>query len=102
MLAVFIEVIAWLQIVASPLLIGLIVGAIVYVSKPSKTTFIFGIVLTCIGILIGIRWATKQWKGKGTTWFMSRINATPDLDEEKDEQNENENENEKLNDREYK
>jgi hypothetical protein len=96
-LAVFIELIAWLQIVASPLLIGLIVGAIIYVSKPSKTSLVIGIVLTCIGLLIGIRWATKQWKGKGTTWFMSRINATPDLDED-DEQNENE----KLNEREYK
>lgn len=95
-LAVFIELIAWLQIVASPLLIGLIVGAIVYVSKPSKTTFVIGIVLTCTGLFIGIRWATKQWKGKGTAWFMSRINATPDLDKENDEQKE------KLNDREFK
>lgn len=84
-LAVFIELIAWLQIVASPLLIGLIVGAIIYFSKPSKTSLVIGIALTCIGLIIGILWATKQWKGKGTVWFMSRINATPDLDEEEDD-----------------
>lgn len=36
--------------------------------------------MATIGLVIGIIWATRQWKGKGTIWFMSRIMATPELD----------------------
>lgn len=39
-----------------------------------------GIIVATIGLVIGIIWATRQWKGKGTIWFMSRIMATPELD----------------------
>ena len=74
------ESIGWLQIVASPLLIGLIVGAIIYFPDPTTTRLALGIIVATLGLVIGVIWATKQWKGKGTIWFMSRIMATPDLD----------------------
>jgi hypothetical protein len=74
------ESIGWLQIVASPLLIGLIVGAIIYFPNPTTTRLVSGIIIATLGLVIGIIWATKQWKGKGTIWFMSRIMATPELD----------------------
>ena len=79
------ESIGWLQIVASPLLIGLIIGAVIYFPKPTMTRFVLGIFVATIGLVIGIIWATKQWKGKGTIWFMSRIMATPELDKPDEE-----------------
>jgi len=87
----FTESIAWLQIVASPLLIGLIIGATIYFSKPSPARHVIGIIVTITGLIIGIIWATKQWKEKGTVWFISRIMATPELDNPPKENNEAEN-----------
>jgi len=74
------ESIGWLQIVASPLLIGLAIGAIIYFPEPTKTRLVIGISVVIFGLIIGIIWATKKWKGKGTIWFLSRIMATPELD----------------------
>jgi hypothetical protein len=74
------ESIGWLQIVASPLLIGLIVGSIIYFPNPTMTRLVLGIIVATLGLVIGVIWATKQWKGKGTIWFMSTIMATLELD----------------------
>lgn len=74
------EVVGWLQIVASPLLIGLSIGTIVYVSNPSTARLVFGISIAALGLIIGIIWATNIWKKTGTMRFMSRIMATPELD----------------------
>lgn len=74
------EAIGWLEIVASPLLIGLVIGAIIYFTNPNTTRLIIGIVAAIAGLIVGVIWATKQWKGKETIWFMSRIMATPELD----------------------
>lgn len=75
----------WIQIVASPLLIGLVIGAIIYFSDRTALRLVIGITVAAAGLIIGIIWATKQWRGKGTIWFMSRIAATPDLDHTEDE-----------------
>jgi len=74
------EILGWLQIVASPLLFASIIGFIIYISKPSTIRLIIAIVIATLGLIIGIFWATKIWKKKGTIHFMSRIMATPDLD----------------------
>ena len=76
----FTECLGWLQIAASPFLLGLISGAIVYFSSPSAIRLVAGVGLTLLGLLIGIIWATRVWKGRGTIWFMSRISASPELD----------------------
>ena len=81
------ESIGWLQIAASPLLIGLAIGALIYFPNPGTATFIMGIILAVLGLVVGIRWANKAWKGKGTIWLTSRVIATPELDE-KEEQTE--------------
>ena len=79
------ESIGWLQIVAFPLLIGLIIGAIIYFPNPTTTRLVLGIIVATLGLVIGVIWATKQWKGKGTIWFMSRIIASPELDKPDEE-----------------
>jgi len=38
-----------------------------------------GFVVLC-GLILGIMWATRIWKKQGTSTFMSRVNASPDLD----------------------
>lgn len=84
----FTECLGWLQIAASPFLLGLISGVIVYFSSPNPITLVAGVGLTFLGLLIGIIWATRVWKRRGTIWFMSRLTATPELDApEKTERN---------------
>ena len=74
------EIIAWFQIVASPLFIGLGISALIYFRNPSKTTLIIAIIVAVLGLVIGIVWANRIWKTKGTMWFVSQISATSDLD----------------------
>lgn len=74
------EIIGWLQIVVSPLLLGLIIGFVIYVSNPGTLRLIVGISVATLGLIIGIIWATKAWKKKGTMHFVSRVMATPELD----------------------
>lgn len=74
------EIIGWLQIVASPLLIGLGIGAFIYFPNPNLTRLVIAIIVCVLGLVIGIVWANRIWKTKGTMWFVSQVNATPDLD----------------------
>ena len=61
---------AWLQIVASPLLFGLLIGLIVYGIYPGTTGLILGIAIAAIGLTIGIIIATRIWKKGGTVDFI--------------------------------
>ncbi len=74
------EVIGWLQIVASPTLICSGIGAFIYFRNPNFTNLIIAICICMIGIVGGILYANKIWKTKGTVSFMSRVNASPELD----------------------
>lgn len=74
------EVIGWLQIVASPLLAGLVVGGLIYFSNPSTLRLVIAIVVVLIGLIVGIVFATRVWKKQGTIHFVSRVMATPELD----------------------
>jgi len=82
------EVLGWLRIVASPLLIGLTIGFAVYLSRPDTTGLIIAISVTTVGLIIGIIWATRVWKKKGTLNYLSKVLKSDDLDY-LDEDNEN-------------
>jgi hypothetical protein len=75
-----ISFIAWLQIVASPLFFGLIIGFVIYGIYPTTTGLILGIAVATLGLVIGIIFATKIWKKRGTVDFISRVSASPELD----------------------
>ncbi|MBL7765760.1 MAG: hypothetical protein JNJ58_06695 [Chitinophagaceae bacterium] len=75
-----IEVLHWGKIAASPTLIGGILGWIVYLKFPGMLGMILGVSLALAGLIFGIIWATRVWKEVGTTTFMSRLIATPELD----------------------
>jgi multisubunit Na+/H+ antiporter MnhC subunit len=74
------EAIGWVQIVISLLVLAGIFGALVYFSSPSLTRLIIGIGITITGLIAGIILATKMWKTRGTINFISRVSASPELD----------------------
>jgi hypothetical protein len=80
------SIIAWLQIVASSLFIGIVIGFIVYYNIPSITGLVLGIVISAIGLIIGIVWASRVWKKRGTVEFISEINSSPDFDKWNEEE----------------
>ena len=71
---------AWLQIVASPLFFGVILGLIVYGIYPTTLGLNLGIAIATLGLTIGIIFATRIWKKRGTVDFISRVSASPELD----------------------
>jgi amino acid transporter len=75
-----VEVVGWLEIVASPLSAGLIIGAIIYFSNPTTWRLIIAISIATLGLIVGIIFATRIWKKQGTMHFLSRIMASPELD----------------------
>lgn len=79
LMKIFIELISWFRIAVSPTLIGTLIGGIVYL-KMGDDGFVPGIVITAMGGIIGVLWATKIWRKQGTTYFISRIDASPELD----------------------
>jgi uncharacterized membrane protein HdeD (DUF308 family) len=74
------EILGWLQIVASPFLIALIVAALLYFSSPTTERLVIAVIIAIVGLFTGIFWATRVWKKGGTIKFLSRIHATPELD----------------------
>jgi hypothetical protein len=81
---ILIELINWLRIAISPTLIGALIGGLIYL-KMGDDGFVLGIVTTALGGIFGVLWATKIWKKQGTTNFISRIDASPELDNKKTE-----------------
>ena len=75
-----IEVVGWLQIVASPLLAGLIIAAFIYFPNPTDARLVIAIGIALLGLIVGIVFATRVWKKHGTIHFVSGIMATPELD----------------------
>ena len=64
----------------SPTLISLIIGLVIYSYFRNSLGILILIIISSIGLIIGIFLANSIWKKKGTTNFMSKINASPDFD----------------------
>jgi FtsH-binding integral membrane protein len=77
-----IELINWLKIVFSPLLIGVVIGIAVYINKPDTTGLYTGILIATLGLIIGVIWATYIWKKTGTTNYFSRLLGSGTLKKE--------------------
>lgn len=71
----------YLKIMASPTLIGVFIGIIVYANKPDDVGLIIAFTFTVIGIICGILLANFAKRKVGATEFMARINASPDINE---------------------
>jgi len=80
------EIYGWIRIMLSPTLIGMGLGSIVYYNNPSSSRLLLGLFICFAGITIGIIWATRIYKSrKGTIHFLSRLMATPELDNNDDD-----------------
>lgn len=77
--------IAWLQIVFSPLFFGVVLGLIVYGIYPTTTGLVLGIAIAVLGLPVGIIFATRVWEKRGTVDFISRVSASPELDNLEDD-----------------
>ncbi len=75
-----VEFINWIRIVSSPTLIGLIVGGVFYYFFQNPIGKVLWVICAIIGFILGIIWASSIWRKQGTTTFLSKIIATPDLD----------------------
>ncbi len=77
------EIVGWIEIFLSPFVASCILGGIIYIYFDTVFSIIISILIILIGIFIGIKFATKIYKSeKGTIHFVSRISASPELDED--------------------
>jgi hypothetical protein len=74
------EIIGWVQILLSPTILGIALGWVIYYYFPTLAGLIFAILAVGIGLVLGIVLATKKFKTTGTIHFLSRISATPELE----------------------
>jgi uncharacterized membrane protein YccC len=80
-----VEIIGWFQIVLSPTLIGIGLGFLIYLGFPNILGTVIAISAGIIGFIFGVRLATKKFKTTGTINFLSKVSATPELDEKKND-----------------
>jgi len=80
------EVAGWLQIVASPLLAGVIIAAFIYFPDPTILRLVIAIGVALLGLIVGTIFATRVWKKQGTIHFVSRVMASPELDNLEEEE----------------
>ena len=76
-----IEVVGWLKIMLSPLLLGALIASFIYFPEPSTIRLVLSIFILILGLILGIVLATKVWKNKGTNNYLSEIMASHDLDD---------------------
>lgn len=74
------EGIAWLLIVASPLLVSAFVAALIYLPEPSTTRLVIACLIVFLGLVLGIIWATMTSKKNGAQKFLARTMHTPESD----------------------
>ncbi|MBH8557592.1 hypothetical protein [Hymenobacter negativus] len=70
---------AWLQIFISPVIIGVIIGLIIWLNMHNNWGLSAAIIIALISCGIGIDFAEKARRDKGTIEFMSRNIAHPEL-----------------------
>jgi drug/metabolite transporter (DMT)-like permease len=79
-IAFLIEVVNWFRIILFPSFVGVIMGGLFYYLFQNYTGKVLWIVCSIFGVVFGVIWASRIWKKQGTTTFMSKVIATPELD----------------------
>ena len=80
-----IEFVSGIEIVLSPTLIGLLAGVSIYYFKQDKIGLILSIIISILGLAIGIIWAIRIHLKKGTTNFMTKVSSSSELNKENEE-----------------
>ena len=76
-----VEFLGWLLIVASPFIPAALIAFVVYQNHHSTKGIVLSLSIATLGLLLGIFWATRIWKKKGTINYLSRVISSPDFDE---------------------
>ena len=70
-----------MPIIAFPFFTALIISFILYQFIPTKTGTILAIIISAIGLIIGIALAIYISRKNNTVDFMARVSGSPDLDQ---------------------
>ncbi len=81
---IFFELIGWVGIAISPLIIGCFIGLIIYTLKTDKTGLVIAILVALLGFIAGIIWATRVWKKGGTIQFLSRLISSEQMQQKEE------------------
>ncbi|MBW8362495.1 MAG: hypothetical protein K0M56_09960 [Kaistella sp.] len=81
------ETVGWIQIFLSPFLIGLIISAVIYFAYPGIWTMIAACAVLALSVVLGAKMASKAAREHGTMNYISRTDATPELDEQLKKEN---------------
>lgn len=76
-----IEAYYYLRVVLSPLIFGAIIAFIVYNTVEAPFNEILAIVIILSALYAGIKWANWARKKHGSSNFIAKVDASPDLDE---------------------
>ncbi len=78
----FVYLLGWLRIFISPFSAGAIGGFLYWRNNPdSKTSMFIGAGIALVGMIIGIVWAEFVRRKSNTIDFISKVDASPDLDD---------------------
>lgn len=78
-IALLIEVVSWIKVVLSPTLAAALLAGIIVYNKQDETGIAIGVSLITVGFIVGVVWAVYVWRKYGTTNFLSRASASPEL-----------------------
>lgn len=79
-LAYIIECMNGIRIALSPFIAGIILGMLAIFGIEGTMGKVLGILFICTGLMVGVYWAVSVAKRKGTTNFISKVDASPDID----------------------
>lgn len=81
-LELLLEILGWLRIVLSPTLISTVIGGVLYLYFKNTAGVYLGVGVAILGLIIGVVWASRTWKKEGTVNFLSKVNASPELNKD--------------------
>lgn len=79
------ELIGWISIAISPLLIGSLLGLLIYIFKTDRIGLILAILVAGSGLITGIVWASRIWKKEGTIQFLSRLISSEQMQQKEED-----------------
>lgn len=79
-LAFLIDLCSWLKIIASPFFIAVVIAIIIYLNVSGTLGLVLSVSMLLFGLVVGVILALRIWEKQGTTTFLARIHATPELD----------------------
>jgi|GEM_PF-714815 len=74
------ESIGWIGIVLSPLIVFAVIALCVYIASPTAAGGLVAIMITVVGLILGVLLASNVAAKTGTVHLLSRVSATPELD----------------------